>query len=79
MHLSKFVHSSTGKIIMSIILGLGLATLFRAACKGNQCIKRIAPPISELDGKIYKFGNNCFKLEKNHVKCDSKNKPIPFS
>ena len=37
MHLGKFVHSYTGKIIMSLILGIGLATLFRSACKGKQC------------------------------------------
>ena len=37
MYLSKFVSSDTGKYVMSILLGLGLSTLFRSVCKGKQC------------------------------------------
>ena len=37
MYLDRFVHSSTGKILMSISLGLGLATFFRAVCRGQKC------------------------------------------
>ena len=48
MHMSKFVHSSTGKYIMSIILGIGLATLFRQACKGSNCMVKQAPPLEEI-------------------------------
>ena len=33
LHLGKFVHSERGKIIMSILLGFGLASLFRKVCK----------------------------------------------
>ena len=39
MYLDKFVHSQSGKYIMSIILGLGLATLFRQICSGKDCFK----------------------------------------
>jgi len=38
MHLSKLVHSQTGKYVMSVLLGLGLATLFRTVCKDKNCI-----------------------------------------
>ena len=33
MHLGKFVHTETGKYLMSILLGFGLASLFRTVCK----------------------------------------------
>jgi len=75
MYLDKFVHSYTGKIIMSILLGLGLATFFRAVCKGRQCRFISAPPIEEIDGQIYKFNDKCYKLEKNAVNCE-RNKNI---
>ena len=52
MHLSKFVHSTTGKYIMSIIMGLGLATLFRQVCKGAKCRTISAPPLEDLDDQI---------------------------
>ena len=33
LHLSKFIHTPTGKLIMSIIFGFGLASFFRKVCK----------------------------------------------
>ena len=38
IYLGKFVHTQTGKIIMSILLGFGLASLFRRVCKNKDCI-----------------------------------------
>ena len=45
MHLSKFVHSVTGRYLMSILIGFGLATLFRQVCVGKDCISYSAPPV----------------------------------
>jgi hypothetical protein len=72
MYLDKFVHSDTGKIVMSILLGVGLSTLFRAVCKGKRCRVLAAPPIEEIDNQIYKIDGKCYKMEKNAVKCDNK-------
>jgi hypothetical protein len=76
MYLDKFVHSHTGKIIMSIILGIGLATFFRAACKGRNCRVIGAPPMEEIDDQTYKFDDKCYKIEKNAVKCDTGKRTI---
>ena len=71
MYLDKFVHTGTGKIIMSIILGLGLATFFRAICKGKNCKIIKSPPLEEIEDQIYKFDGKCYKIEKNAVKCSN--------
>ena len=76
MYLDKFVHSQTGRIIMSVLLGLGLATFFRAACKGKQCNIISAPPLDEIDGQIYKFNNKCYKFDKNPIECDKNKKTV---
>jgi len=39
MHLENFINSQSGKYIMSILLGFGLATLFRQICTGKDCLK----------------------------------------
>jgi hypothetical protein len=70
MYLDKFVHSHTGRIIMSIILGLGLATLFRSVCKGKRCQILASPPMTEIDNQTYRFDGKCYKMEKQAVKCD---------
>lgn len=77
IQLSRFVHSETGKYIMSLLLGLGLATLFRKACKGKNCVVYSAPPIEELE-ETYKFDDKCYKLEKNSTKCDKKRQIFTF-
>jgi hypothetical protein len=76
LRLDKFIHSSTGKYLMSIILGLGLATLFRSVCQGNKCNIIKAPPLEEIDGQIYKYEKKCFKIETNPIQCDSNRKTL---
>ncbi len=78
MHLEKFINSKTGKILTSIILGLGLASLFRMSCKGKNCVIMYAPPIDEIKNKVFRYEDNpttCFKYEVSPMKCD-KNKKI---
>jgi hypothetical protein len=71
MHLSKFFESKTGKVMFSIILGFGLSTLFRAACKGKNCVIHKAPPLEEVDGKIFKHGDKCYQYTSTATKCDA--------
>ena len=79
MYLSKFANSVTGRNLMSIILGLGLATFFRKMCSGKNCTITKAPPLDEIDDKIYKFDGKCYKLEKNAEKCNNKKKVVSFA
>ena len=79
MYLSKFVQSETGRYLMSIILGLGLATFFRKICSGKNCVVSKAPPLEEIDDKIYKFDGKCYKLEKNVEKCNKSKRIVAFA
>jgi hypothetical protein len=79
VEIGKFVHTSTGKILMSIILGLGIAALFRKACKNKRCILFKAPPLEELKDKIYKFDNKCYTYTTKQTKCDKNKKIVHFA
>lgn len=79
MHLEKFVQSPTGKYIASILLGLGLASLFRRVCKGSECVVQKAPPLQEIDGQTYKFDKKCYKFEQTHVQCNPNKKIYEFA
>jgi hypothetical protein len=78
IHFGKFIHTKTGKYVMSIILGLGLASLFRRICKDKQCLEFRAPPLDEFKNKIYKNGDTCYKYSATSTKCDSNKKIISF-
>jgi hypothetical protein len=79
MYLSRFVESENGRILMSIILGLGLATLFRASCKGKNCIIYNAPPLNEIKDKTYKINKKCYKFDFNNTKCDKTKQIVEFA
>ena len=69
MHLGKLVHTQTGKYVLSVILGLGLASFFRTVCKGKNCIAFNAPPIEEIKDKVFKYDNKCYKYIAEDVRC----------
>ncbi len=66
----KLLNSGTGKIVISALLGLGLATLFNKVCKDKNCIIFNGPVISDFDDKIYQYGEKCYKYKLNPDKCD---------
>lgn len=78
IHLGKFVHTETGKKIMSILLGFGLASLFRTVCKGNNCVAFHAPPLDDFKDKIYKNNEKCVKYVPVSTKCSLNSKIISF-
>jgi hypothetical protein len=78
MHLSKFFHTESGKYLMSIILGFGLATLFRTVCKGKNCLIMTAPPLDEIQDKVFKHQGKCYKFTSVTKKCDFNMKNVPM-
>ena len=44
----KSMKTDIGKIILSIILGIGLASLFRKSCESRNCLKFYAPSFKEI-------------------------------
>jgi len=78
VYFGKFVHTETGKLVMSILLGFGLASLFRSVCKGKDCIVFHAPPLEKIQDKVYKSGDKCFKFQAIASKCDKSKKIVDF-
>jgi hypothetical protein len=63
------IHSEQGAIVISIILGLGLAALFRKACADNSCIVIKGPNIKETQSSFYKINDSCYKYEAVAAEC----------
>jgi hypothetical protein len=78
IHFGKFVHTQTGKLIMSILLGFGLASLFRTVCKNKECLIFHAPPLEQIQDKIYKNGDKCVKYSSVPTKCNADVKTVYF-
>jgi len=78
INLGRFLHTQTGKLLMSLLLGFGLASLFRVSCKDYNCIEFKAPSIEEIKDKIFKVNNKCVMYEPELTKCSKKSKIIEF-
>jgi len=68
----KRIHTENGQIILSIILGLGLATTFRKVCYGMECYIYRPPPMEEIKDSIYKIDDKCYKFIDSNIGCGKK-------
>ena len=79
MNIKRWLHSDTSKYIISVILGLGLSTLFRKECIGDKCLKFLSPPASELEKETYIYGKKCYTYTTSSESCDDKKKKVSFA
>jgi len=79
MELKRFFHTESGKVIISLLLGLGLATLFKRSCQGKNCIEFKAPSLEDIKTKKYKYGDKCFQYEMQSIDCDNKKTTVDFA
>ena len=79
MNIERILHGKIGKIFMSVLLGLGLATLFRKVCKNRDCIVFYAPNIEKIKGKIFKFNDKCYTFKEKITKCKPNKKIVEFA
>ena len=70
--ITDITNNYLGRIILSIIWGLGLATLFRKVCKGRNCIIIKAPDTKEFENNTYRFNDKCYKFRPTAVSCSKK-------
>ena len=78
-NIEKLFNTETGKKLMSIILGLGLATLFRESCKSSNCLIYQSPPLADLTSKTYKHNGKCYTFKEESTKCDNNKKKIQIA
>ena len=72
--LKRFLSSRTGVILMSIILGLGLSTLFRMSCNSRSCMVYTSPDFSKK--KLIQYNKKCYEPTEKMVTCDPKKKTV---
>ncbi len=69
MKIKKFIGSKSGVFMLSVILGLGLACIFKMSCDSNNCLVFKAPDYSEK--KIIKYNNKCYEPNEHMETCDT--------
>lgn len=75
---SKLINSDGGKIVISIILGIGLASLFKKVCNDRDCLVFKSPPIADIKNQIFQNGDKCITFKERNIQCNSKSQQIEF-
>tara|TARA_B100001123_G_C15050645_1_gene923453 strand:+ start:83 stop:289 length:207 start_codon:yes stop_codon:yes gene_type:complete len=64
----KLLHTELGRKIISIVIGLGFAGMFRRVCEKNNCLIIKGPKTHEL-AKYYKIDKKCYKYNPYPINC----------
>ena len=76
MFLDRFFDNRTGIIIVSVIFGLGLASLFRKVCEDRDCIVIRGPNRTETDKFYYKNDSACYKYTPVVAECKDNDEDV---
>jgi hypothetical protein len=76
MNLLSKMKKPSGKIIMSILLGFGLATLFRSVCNDESCTEYVAVQPKEIKNKIIKNNGRCYTYNKETTPWNTKKRKM---
>ncbi len=79
MNLTRLIYSDVGRYIISILLGLGLATLFRKVCNERNCIVFKGPALNKVKGQVFKFNDKCYQFNEKIENCDDTKKIVNFA
>jgi hypothetical protein len=66
---SQFLQSERGSVLISVIIGFGLATLFRRVCRGKGCVVVKSPPVKDLKKYVYRIDGRCYKYRPYATSC----------
>lgn len=59
-----------GKILISVIFGIGIASFFRMTCKDGRCVVISGPNPSDIQANMYKIEDKCYKYVPYAAKCE---------
>ena len=73
------IHTKFGKYLISVILGIGLSSIFRKTCMDKECLEFKAPHHDDISKTTYLHNNECYTFKSSSISCKSKKKQIPYA
>ena len=76
MEWSAWLDNKNVGLMVSCVLGFGLAALFRPMCKGPDCVVLRGPPVSQIRDAVYQIGSKCHEFKPKVVECPKDGTPV---
>jgi len=67
------INHPVGNLLISGLLGLGLAAMFKKVCNDGNCVIIRGPSYKEIKDKIFVFEDKCYKYKPKAVSCKKQN------
>ena len=71
LKIEKFFQSKAGVKLFSIMLGLGIAGLFKMSCDSRSCLVYKGPTFEE-NKKTIKYNDKCYNVREKIIDCNEK-------
>ena len=72
LKIEKLFSSSGGMKLFSIMLGLGVAGLFKMSCDSRSCLVFKGPTFDDEDKKKVKYNEKCYQVREKMIPCENK-------
>lgn len=69
--MDQLFKTKTGKVVLSVIWGIGIAALFYMATKNGGLMVVKAPNAEEVQSNVYQFEKDCYTFSPYPAKCAS--------
>ena len=79
MSLKHMINSPRSRIVIALLLGFGLSTLFRKSCTDSDCMEFKAPPMDKINGQMYEYNTKCYTFESKSADCVKGRKTVKFA
>lgn len=79
MFIQRIIHSKFGRYAIAVILGLGIASIFRPACRGDGCYEFVGAPSTEVGQKTYHFNGECYRFQPRATTCSKHVQTLEFA
>jgi hypothetical protein len=76
MNFQEILNSRRTSILISVLLGFGLATLFKRKCRSPDCYVFKGPHHTKIMDNVFKMGGRCYNYDKQHKSCNTFNKNV---
>ena len=69
MDFVTWIENKNVAILVSCVLGFGLAAIFRPVCKGPDCVILRGPPIAQIRNVVYQIGSKFHEFSPKATEC----------
>ena len=76
MNYWKIMENPMFAAVVSFLIGLGIAAMFRPVCRGSDCIVLHGPPVRDVVDKVYQMGERCVEFTTEVVSCPEDRKEV---